>query len=103
MKVHYPGWVMRLYFDLDSKDSLLKTLCDLACSDNNLDICYVGKLPGTPMVNAAKVFARNWRMFPTLDPQVISYIYILRYLHLGVWVLVYFAPNADSRITEPNI
>jgi hypothetical protein len=76
MPVLYPGWVMRLYFDLDQNDPVLKMVCDLACSDINLDICYVAKLPGTPMIDATKVFAMDWRFFPTLDPQVIILLYI---------------------------
>ena len=71
MPNYYPGWVMRLYFDLARTDPVLKMFCDLACSDNNLDICYIRELPGTPMIDASKVFPMNWRFFPTLDPQVI--------------------------------
>ena len=66
------GWVMRLYFDLDKTDLIHGKLCDLACSDTNLDICDAANLPGTPMKDATKVFAMNWRFFPTLDPQVSS-------------------------------
>jgi hypothetical protein len=67
---HYPGWIMRLYFDLDKNDPVLQELCKLACNDNNFDICDAASLPGTPMKNATEVFAMNWRFFPTLDPQV---------------------------------
>lgn len=66
----YPGWTMRLYYDLDKKDPVLKDLCDLACRDTNIDICDTKLLPGTPFVDSTKVFAMNWRFFPTLDPQV---------------------------------
>ena len=66
----YPGWVMRLYYDLDKKDPVFKDLCDLACSNPNIDICDAKHLPGTPFVDCTKVFAMNWRFFPTLDPQV---------------------------------
>jgi hypothetical protein len=71
MSVYYPGWVMRLYFDLDKKDPVMKMICGLACNNNNLDLCDAASLPGTPMKNASKVFARSWRFFPALDPQVI--------------------------------
>ena len=47
----YPGWTMRLYYDLDKQDSILKNLCDLACHDNNIDICDIKNLPGTPFVS----------------------------------------------------
>ena len=66
----YPGWIMRLYYDLDINDPVLKHICELACSDDNLDICEVKHLPGNPVVDATDVFAMNWRFFPTLDPQV---------------------------------
>ena len=47
----YPGWTMRLYYDLDKQDSILKDLCKLACHDNNIDICDIKNLPGTPFVS----------------------------------------------------
>ena len=52
-------------------------MCDLACNNEQLDICHAGDLPGTPMVDARKVFAMNWRFFPTLDPQVINELFLL--------------------------
>ena len=61
---------MRLYYDLPPSDPILTRLCSLACSDPNLDLCYIRELPGTPMKNAKEVFAMNWRFFPTLDSQV---------------------------------
>jgi len=68
----YPGWVMRLYYDLDPGDPSLAQLCELACGAGgaHLDLCEVRRLPGTPMRDAHRVFAMNWRFFPTLDPQV---------------------------------
>ena len=68
----YPGWIIRLYTDLDRNDPKLKDICDIACSDENIDICLVDQLPGTPFINATDVYPRNWRFFPTLDPQVYS-------------------------------
>lgn len=70
MPKYYPGWQMRIYFDLDERDPILKDLCDLSCKNPILDLCHAGKLPGTPMKDARRVFAMNWRFFPTLDPQV---------------------------------
>ena len=61
---------MRLYFDLDESDPIMDELCLLACSDPKLDLCKVSKLPGNPMTNASEVFPRNWRFFPSVDPQV---------------------------------
>ena len=85
------SWVMRLYYDLDPADhQLQKQLCELACTNNNIDLCYIRlvtrkhelvnirvnkhyttrHLPGTPVTDASKIYAMNWRFFPTLDPQV---------------------------------
>lgn len=62
---------MRLYCDLKQNSSTLKDLCDIACKNQDvLDICQVGKLPGTPSADARNVFPMNWRFFPMLDPQV---------------------------------
>ena len=70
MPKYYPGWVMRLYYDLDAKDPVFQDLCQLACKHKNLDICDAKHLPGTPFIDASRIFAMNWRFFPTLDPQV---------------------------------
>ena len=57
-------WVMRLYYDLEPSDQqLMGQLCDLACTNNNIDLCNIRKLPGTPVKDAAKIFAMNWRFF----------------------------------------
>ena len=85
MPKYYPGWIMRVYFDLDPKHPVLKDLCDLACSNDQLDICHAGKLPGTPMKDARKIFAMNWRFFPTLDPQVREAQYTVRYMYVELW------------------
>ena len=70
MSFHYPGWVMRLYLDLEGNSSIANKFCELACADSNLDLCDVADLPGTPFKDATKVFPMNWRFFPTLDKQV---------------------------------
>lgn len=67
---HYPGFLMRVYVDLDSADPVLANLRKLENSNTNLDICDVKALPGTPLFDATRVFAMVWRFFPTLDPQV---------------------------------
>ena len=61
---------MRLYLDLSKTDPILNDICDLACNDTNIDLCDVKTLPGTPLVDATEIFPKNWRFFPTLDPQV---------------------------------
>ena len=35
------SWVMRLYYDIGRGDPLMQDLCQLACDNSNLDICYV--------------------------------------------------------------
>ncbi|XP_059090103.1 uncharacterized protein LOC131885916 [Tigriopus californicus] len=70
MNKFYPGWIMRLYFDLNLGDDLLGSLCELSCQNANLDLCHIQHLPGTPLPNASRIFPMNWRFFPTLDPQV---------------------------------
>ncbi len=43
-------------------------LCELACNDPNLDLCYVRRIPTAGDIS--KVFAMIWRFFPIIDPQV---------------------------------
>ena len=70
MPKFYPGWIMRVYYNLDGRPEMLQELCQLACQNDQLDICDAGKLPGMPMEDARSVFPMIWRFFPTLDPQV---------------------------------
>ena len=70
----YPGWVLRLYYDLKPDHPLMKDLCSLACEDANIDLCYVRDIPAAGDVS--KVFAMNWRFLPCLDDQVGIKIYI---------------------------
>ena len=74
MPNYYPGWIMRLYYDLDKADPVFQDLCKVACDDVNIDICDAKNLPGTPFVDTNQVFPMNWRFFPTLDPQVDVFI-----------------------------
>jgi hypothetical protein len=59
---------LRVYYDLTDDHPLMKDLCELACSDSNLDLCYVKKIPA--LGDISKVFPMNWRFVPLLDPQV---------------------------------
>ena len=66
---------MRLYVDFGQLNQfrhreIKDQLCEIACIYPNFDICDVRNLPGTPVEDASKIFAKNWRFFPTLDPQV---------------------------------
>ena len=87
MPKYYPGWIMRVYFDLDPKHPVLKDLCLLACSNDQLDICHAGKLPGTYIRDARKMFAMNWRFLPTLDPQVREAWYDYMAHHPGIIIV----------------
>ena len=75
MPVYYPGWIMRLYVDFGQLNQfrykeIKDELCEIACTYPNFDICDASNLPGTPAEDASKIFPKNWRFFPTLDPQV---------------------------------
>ena len=70
MAQYLPGWTMRLYHNLTQENPLFQNLCNLACSNNQLDLCYVNQLPGSPFVDASRVFPMNWKFFPTIDEQV---------------------------------
>ena len=65
---YYKGWTVRLYYDLPEEDDRLKDLCEVACNDPNIDLCYVRQIPS--FGDISKVFAMNWRFFPMVDPQV---------------------------------
>merc|ERR1712029_80949 len=67
---YYPGYVLRLYIDLEENDPIWTELKRLEQNVTNLDLCDVKSLPGTQFGNAKQVFAMVWRFFPTLDPQV---------------------------------
>lgn len=70
---YYPGYVMRLYIEVDPDDPTLAELKGLEQNSTNFDLCDIRNLPGTPMTNARMVFPMVWRFFPTMDPQVDVY------------------------------
>ena len=72
MPQHYPGWIIRVYYDLEPDDPELRLLCDLACSNPSLDICHVRNNPASGDIS--QIFAMNWRFFPTLDPNVDMFV-----------------------------
>jgi hypothetical protein len=79
----YPGWTVRLYFDLNS--DVKEHLCSLACNSTILDLCHVGDVPVTNASNAVPPMA--WRFFPTMDPQVD----------------LFMSRDLDSRVTEREV
>jgi hypothetical protein len=62
---------------MEDDDPLLPELCKVACSDSNIDLCYVKDIPA--LGDVSKVFAMNWRFFPMLDPQVIFDVGFFKY------------------------
>ena len=67
----YPGYSMRLYYDIDKNGKIFSELCEVACSNPIIDLCDMNNLPGTLFEEPMKIHPPNWRFFPTLDPQVI--------------------------------
>ena len=41
---HYPGWIIRLYHDIDEKDPLMSTLCQYVCQYPHLDLCNTNNI-----------------------------------------------------------
>ena len=77
MSKYYPGWIMRVYIDIDDISyPFLQDLCKLVCKNPILDICNIKNLPGTPYKNSQLIHSMNWKFFPTLDPQVKSIIFV---------------------------
>ena len=64
----YPGWILRLYYDMEPDHPLMETLCQVACENSNIDLCYVRDIPASGDISA--IFAMIWRFFPCLDSQV---------------------------------
>ena len=75
---------------LSRSDELMGQLCDLACSNTNLDLCHVRHLPGCgelELTDASDVFPMTWRFLPPVDPQV----------------EIFLCRDLDSRISEREV
>ena len=66
VKRYYPDYTMRLYADLGgpigavNSDSMAKSaLCDLACKEQNFDICDIYSIP--KLGNASVLYPLLWR------------------------------------------
>ena len=81
----YPQWVMRLYFPSSLKRIVQKDLCEIACENNNLDLCKMDQLPGIHSESAGEGTNSGikqrlidlpmvWRFLPVIDKQVYSFI-----------------------------
>ena len=87
-----------MYYDLPSGDPALSDLCNLACSNPDLDICHVQHIPSSGDIS--KVFPMNWRFFPTLDPQVKGLIENLSEPLLLSQVDSFLSRDLDSRLNS---
>ncbi|TRY79438.1 hypothetical protein TCAL_13182, partial [Tigriopus californicus] len=59
---------MRLYYRIPEDSPLQEELCQLACSEDILDICDVNQLPA--LGNVSAIYPLIWRFLPALDSQV---------------------------------
>ena len=71
IKKFYPGWIMRLYYQVDTEESL-KEICNIACSDPDIDICEAAN--NARLGNATSLYPLVWRFLPVLDIQVDAYL-----------------------------
>ena len=68
-------WIVRVYYHVKSydKDSpVMKQLCDLACSEPNLDLCDAPRNPR--LGNATLLYPLLWRFLPVIDVNVDFYL-----------------------------
>ena len=88
MPLLYPGWIMRLYIDLDTNDPTLADLHKLVSSNPNIDLCHVQNLPQTEIKNISDSLGANWRFYPALDPQVKLLLNnndtSIKYMHMAI-------------------
>ena len=45
IKKYFPGYIMRLYYQVGPASSFLKNICRIACSVPNLDLCDIENIP----------------------------------------------------------
>ena len=78
---------MRLYFPSSLKRIVQKDLCEIACENNNLDLCKMDQLPGIHSESAGEGTNSGikqrlidlpmvWRFLPVIDKQVYSFIIV---------------------------
>ncbi|XP_037069611.1 uncharacterized protein LOC119090992 [Pollicipes pollicipes] len=69
----YPGWVVRVYHDIDlSQPGQSQLVCRVACRYDNVDFCDVRNLPG--LGDLSKKFGMIWRFMPLADDTVERFI-----------------------------
>lgn len=71
-KFYGPEWVVRLYYEIPKESHYMSELCDLACSNPNLDICDANFNP--KLGNTSILFPLIWRFLPVIDVDVDTYL-----------------------------
>jgi hypothetical protein len=69
MEHFYPGWIMRLYYDVSSP-GVMSDLCEIACADPAIDLCDARN--NSRLGDMRKLHPQIWRFMPAVDVQVIS-------------------------------
>ena len=86
MRKLYPGWTMRVYYQVNEYQAdVMKKLCELACSEPELDICDINTIP--KLGNASMIYPLIWRFLPVIDRQVDYFL----------------SRDLDSRISERGV
>jgi len=71
-KMYGSSWTVRVYYQVDYKggqnSTVMKQLCDLTCSESNLDLCDASENPR--LGNATILYPLLWRFLPVLDVNV---------------------------------
>ena len=47
---HYPGWIIRIYHDIEDTDPLIERLCQFSCKYDFVDLCNARNIPTTKFV-----------------------------------------------------
>merc|ERR1719477_412850 len=70
MKIHYPGWVLRLHIDSQRMTNINRIrLCNLQCQEEGrLELCPVNNAP--VVGDVSRVMGMTWRFLPMTDPAV---------------------------------
>ena len=69
LRKFYPGWTMRVYYQVNEyQGEVMKKLCELVCSEPELDICDANANP--KLGNASMLYPLLWRFLPVIDRQV---------------------------------
>ena len=77
---------MRVYYQVnDDQGDIMKKLCELACSEPELDICDANSNP--KLGNASMLYPLIWRFLPVIDRQVDYFL----------------SRDLDSRISEREV